>query len=294
MTLGDVGIITLASDGVLPWFEAWSRSVRVACPELRVAVIPFDERIDGVAKLCRRYDFGILELDFPFFDKLGSDFFPGNPRAQHGFRKLAAFEGPFETFLFLDSDVVVLQDLHPVLSAFEATGAALAYFDEDVSKVYTDGPLRARLVREGKAPGFNTGAFLSRRRALPRQAMESHRAAALEVQHELVALWEQPFLNFCFDHGDEPAVDIRTILPWVGRTWAGFPDLAESENVARLLGRVGRPGVRTPFVHWAGRELKWVMPYGAIYRRHAPFSRKARLFVRQVRQGIARRLHLAP
>lgn len=286
-----VGVITLANDAVLPWFEAWAASLRAWNRDLEVVVLPFDGHCDRVSKLCKRMGFSMSNVPLDRWQGLANELYPENRKARAGFRKLGAFEERFETFLFLDVDIVVLSDLSDILETFDRSEFDLAYFDRDLDTVYLPGALRDRFVSERGSVGFNAGAFVARKRSLSWDEACSRMEEYLELRAQFPPLWEQPFLNYFYDSGEMSIADVRSLFPWIGRTWAGFPDLAASGNVAEVLGETtGTPEIISPIVHWAGRELKWVMPYAKIYRRYATSGTKLRLLGKQAASGVRRRI----
>ena len=153
------GIFTLANDVVIDSTLALFESLKTFAPDLPLRIIPYDTQQQRLAFLAHR--FGHSYFESPLLDslhRLGKSFYPLQEFAARGFRKLAAFEGPFDRFLFLDSDVVALSPLAPLLQAIESSQADLVHFDTDLDQVYRPGPLRDRMVARG-ARGFNAGLF---------------------------------------------------------------------------------------------------------------------------------------
>ena len=55
------GVYTLANDLMYDWLVAFLESMQEHEPDLPIVVIPFDDRIDRVARLCSRYSFAIMD-----------------------------------------------------------------------------------------------------------------------------------------------------------------------------------------------------------------------------------------
>lgn len=158
------GAYCLCNDVVLDWALALFESLRTYEPELELRLIPYDERMDEIARVAARFGYSVLESpEIAALDALGRRFYPEEEFAARGFRKLAAFQGPFDRFFSFDSDVVVLGPLGPLGRAIESAGADLAHFDTDLDQVYRPGPLRDELVAGRDARGFNAGLFAARR-----------------------------------------------------------------------------------------------------------------------------------
>jgi hypothetical protein len=289
------GLYCLANDGVIDWLIAFLRSVRAqpSMRELPITVIPYDDRLDRTMGLRDRYRFDVL--DDPALgelDRLGQRVaWPPRERMPH-FRKLAAFWGPYEEFLFLDADIVVVDDLMPFLRLAGEDRADLLYFDHDVAQVYRAGAALPFDVRVSS--GFNTGAFASRRGVLDLGELRSLAEAAEPFREAFVDVGEQPFVNFVFDTTG------RTAEPFAERV----PDLAAAlraglglELAADGWRLAGANGPRVPMVHWAGFTPTPWMPHKALWLEHrlagepGPVARgrlEARLVRLAARQALRR------
>lgn len=262
------GIYTLANDGVADSVLALFESLERFAPGLPVRVIPYDDRQELLAPIVR--GFGHAYFDSPevaALQRLGESHYPEQEFAARGFRKLAAFRGPFARFLFVDSDVVALSPLAPLLAAIVAAQADLIHFDTDLEQVYQPGPLRDRMVARG-ARGFNAGLFVGRRGVLTAERLaETLRTLEPDWRAQLVPNAEQPFLNY---YADLAALEVRaahelladhcsTCWPAVGRI--------EFDGTAYRLRDSGRwdEGWQMFFAHWAGFPLGPDMPNRALF-----------------------------
>src|SRR5689334_20522384 len=95
------GIITVANDAYLDWLVALLGSLRVSNPHLPVAVIPYDDASARTARV-------LAALGVPLWtpqrllercDHLARLLCAG-PKWTGAFRRFAAFECPFEEFLY--------------------------------------------------------------------------------------------------------------------------------------------------------------------------------------------------
>lgn len=276
------GAFTLANDRVFDSALALFESLQTFAPGLPLRIIPYDERQDRLAPAARRFGYEYFESPAAeTLHRLGQEFFPTEDFAARVFRKLACFEGPFERFLFVDSDVVALGHLAPLFRAIEASGADLVHFDTDLDEVYRPGPLRDRMVARG-ARGFNSGVFASRRGAVSVRALEeSLHTLGPDWSSRLVGGGEQPFLNF---HVDRAGLAVRaghellsdhcsTCWPAVGRI--------EFDGAAYRLRDSGRwdEGWQLFFAHWAGFPLGPEMPNRHLFEH---FHRRAEERLRRI------------
>lgn len=272
------GIYTLANDGVYDSALALFESLRTFAPGLPVRIIPYDARQERLAEAVREFGFAYFEAPaVAALHRLGEAYYPTQDFAARGFRKLAAFEGPFERFLFLDSDVVALSPVRPLLAAFAATAADLVHFDTDLDQVYRPGPLRDRMVARG-ARGFNAGLFGGRRGALTVESLAaSLRTLAADWTAQLVPNAEQPFLNY---HADYTALAVRAaheLLPdFCSTCWPAVGRIAREGSSYRLRDS-GRwdEGWQLFFAHWAGFPLGPGMPNRELFEKfHAGARRR--------------------
>jgi hypothetical protein len=264
------GLFTLANDGVLDWAIALFESVRELAPELPLQVIPYDDRQSALAPVVERFGFSYCASEeADRLHEIGRRFYPGNDFAARGFRKLAAFRGPFARFLFLDADVVALSPLGRLLADVDRSGADLVHFDTDLDQVYRPGAERDRFVAAG-ARGFNCGLFAGRRGAVP---VDDFDRILTELgpswSERLVPNAEQPFLNFFADRARLNVIPAHELAPGHCSTcWAAVGRIALEDGVYRLRG-TGRwdEGWRLYCAHWAGFPLGPEIPNRELWER---------------------------
>jgi hypothetical protein len=262
------GIYTLANDGVFDSAQALFESVKTFAPELPLRIIPYDGRQDRLSGMARQFGYSYFESPLiEALDRLGRSFYPEQDFAARGFRKLASFEGAFDRFLFLDTDVVALSPLVPLLEAMQAAQADLVHFDTDLDQVYRPGPLRERMVAKG-ARGFNAGLFGGRKGALTVPSLsESLRTLGPEWAEELVPNAEQPFLNFYADRAGLVVRAAHELLPdHCSTCWPAVGRIEFDGTSYRLRGSDRwDEGWQMFFAHWAGYPLGPAMPNWGLF-----------------------------
>ena len=266
------GVYTLANDRVYDWLVAFLESFRAQDPDLPLRVIPFDERIDRVAGISKRYDFEILRLpEYEELEQIGRAFHPNDRMWAHAYRKLAVFWGPFEKFAFFDSDIVLLEPLSELFDRAEGSAADFICGDIDMDRCFLPGRLRDELVASGHVTGFNTGFFVSRQNALSLEGLRRLAARGLEVRDGFApAYGEQPFINWCVDAAGMEVLPYHELMPDVClSTWAQRTPIRRVDGVWRLLDTSAPDaGRRMPWLHWAGSGLDLRMPNVGIFLRH--------------------------
>jgi len=264
----DRGVYVLANDVVLRWTAAFVRSFRQSNPDLPLCLIPFDDNTAACEALVTSHGGTVLRAPeaFPRLEKLGRDLETGHTTyGPHWFRRFAAFDGPFRRFLYLDTRIVVLEDLARVIDEVEPGRVDVVHFDSLVNQVYADGPIRREFVRTGRGHGFLSGMWASHRGLYSLAQME-------ETARELVAVRDQMnprntdqfFLNYLCDSRGATSVHFADLHePYAHFCWAG-----ESRSIYRDRDGAWRRWCfshpehrkRLPFVHWAGYRLGPSMP----------------------------------
>lgn len=244
-----LGVYCLANDSVIEWFEAFIRSYQVDNSALPLTVIPFNRNISRLKALQTRFRFEIMdEAQCRQFDALASQVM-GNDRLAGAYRKFACFFGPYEEFLFLDSDIVVTSPLARLFEAFARTDYDLVYFDYALDMAYAPA-LAARMVADYGTHGFNTGAFLSRKGIFHEEDLRSMAGKAAAARDGLLpGVLEQSFFNFVFDTSRCRMAGIETLLPELApKTWARQPFHYDPQRRTATTPE----GKILPFIHWPG------------------------------------------
>ena len=243
------GVYCLANDVVIEWFEAFIRSYQLANAALPLTVIPFNENISRLKELQTRFRFDILaEAECSRFDALAGVVMGSNSMAGT-YRKFACFFGPYDEFLFLDSDIVLTTPLLKLFNAYARSDYDFVYFDYALEMAYAPA-LASRMVAEYGTHGFNSGAFLSRKDILREEDLWSLAEKAAAVREGLLlGTYEQSFFNFALDVSRKRMTGMNTLLPELAdKVWAGQAfDYDQNTRTARTP-----DGKILPFIHWPG------------------------------------------
>ena len=265
------GCYLLANDAIADWAIALLESIRTHDPDLRVVLIPFDDACTRMRVIAARY--GVEVFDDPSLaalDEVGARFAGDHHVGVHQFRKLAAFWGPLDEFVYLDADVVTLLSLSPMLDAFADSAADLAVADLDPDQVYRPGPLRDVLSERRQRLGFSTGFFMGRHGTLTLDDVQQAACRALPVIDQLVVEHaDQAFMNFLVDDRGLRVAQLADLVVDLARTTWAVHDLRTDAEGRRRLDAPGREdhGRRVPFLHWAGLPIGLQMPNVALFTR---------------------------
>lgn len=110
------GIYTCCNSRMLPFFHSWRRAVEVFNPGTPVAVIPFDDDSDDLRRLTLSAGYEWVDEPAKTWRELGVSVYgtetyrQGIPRANY-FSKLAAFNGPFDKFVYADVNSLLLMNV---------------------------------------------------------------------------------------------------------------------------------------------------------------------------------------
>lgn len=249
------GVYFIANDDVVDQAIAFLKSFRRFNPTLPLCLIPFAANDSQVAALHREYSFSVWR-DHELLDRCDwlSRLFHG--RTLGHYRKFVTWSGPFERFIYIDCDTVVLRSLNVVFGLLDRFDVVSAFSDDPGSRhwVWRDSIDRTRALTAEQA-GFaaNTGFFGSRRGFLPLDRVIDRAPAALALaEHMELTCYEQPVLNFMIVTSGGRYTSLRVLA-------GGSPDIpvelwaGELDMVVRD-GLVVSPAFPAPvMMHWAGQ-----------------------------------------
>jgi hypothetical protein len=245
------GLAVMANDRVLDWFVPFLASFRAHNPDMPAVVIPYHNDMKETAAAAAAHGFEVAQYDFTAIDRFARRLFPRNRYRRHKLRKLAAFDLPFQTMIYLDIDTLVLASFAPLMDVLKPGRAELVYASLSPEWVYKPGYERVPQLAAG--PLFSDGFFVTSHRFLST-------AQVMETANENLALYRalrqtdvycQPLVNF--------AAHMRGLaLQPVSAVTADLSDVTfymEAGIVADDGGGFRDSGGRQLiFVHWAGAK----------------------------------------
>jgi hypothetical protein len=268
------GVYFLANNNVFEQTVAFLRSFRAHNPSIALCLIPYDHAFDQIAALRDAYSFSIFD-DAALLancDSISEKF--------HGFvlgtyRKLVAWEGIFDSFIYIDVDTVVIDSVDFAFEALKYSSYVASHSNvENIRRwVWKDSVYTKHILTPPQIDfSANTGFFVSQRGLLPMKHCLAKVNTALELKDDMeLGCMEQPFLNYLVvssgyaytsllvlrSHGALPSAP----LEW----WAGLPD--GQVDGGKLYTPCGTPIF---LVHWAGfsrsyKDLGNELPYKALW-----------------------------
>lgn len=256
-----IGVYFSANDRVYNWTIAFLNSYRTFNPDLRLLLIPFNDECDRILRLQDTYNFEIYtDPSFERLEAIGQAFELGyTPTGPYWFRRYASFWGPCDRFMYLDARQVVLADLQPVIRALDDYDFELLHFDCAIDQVYTPGDFRRKLLRQGKARGFNSGRWAARKELFSMEELEQFATTALQIRNQLNPRnTDQAFINYCCDMKPVRYGHVAEVLGGVCQSaWARQSGSIYQENGKYYLWDYGGNDHKKQFLilHWAGNKL---------------------------------------
>jgi hypothetical protein len=250
------GVYFLANDFVLDRAIAFLNSFRKFNPSMALCLIPFGDDIEELLALRDRYGFDIWSGDPALLracDEI-SQAYHGR-RAGH-YRKLVAWEGEFDQFIYIDTDTVVLRSVEHVFGLLDEAGFVTGYSNVAVSRkwVWRESIAETgRLSREQIEFAAGTGFVASRKECLRFASVTPRLAAAAELApHMELISWEMPLLNYLIVTSGHPFTSLTRLVE-SGRTdlpveWYAGQPLGEARG-GEFIPPYGPPVL---LVHWSG------------------------------------------
>jgi hypothetical protein len=193
------GVYFVANDAVLDISLAFLSSFRAYNPYIPLCLIPFNEQVGKLVEYRERYRFSIFddqeklrrcdEISRPFYGSICGQF-----------RKLCIFEGPFDEFVYVDCDTIILKDLYFTFQFLDNYEFVFSHSDlPDIRKwVWKDSIYETNALGPDQiAFAASTGYLCSSREALTLDEAEAKLPEGLALAPHM-ELWcsEQPYLNY--------------------------------------------------------------------------------------------------
>ncbi|MGB7440332.1 MAG: Npun_R2821/Npun_R2822 family protein [Coleofasciculaceae cyanobacterium] len=268
------GIYITANDRVLNHAIALLKSIRLSDPDTPVILIPYDDNYQEIAQILGD-SYGVkVYQDLDFIDRLSQKLYQifgeGFFARPNQFRKQACWFGPFEEFIYIDTDIVVfdkiadalnyLNDYDFICYDYQHKGGITNVFSSKVieDNVFTEAELQDM---------FNGGFWGSKKQLISEQDL-------YETFTECAAHPE--YFDFSQKTSDQPIINYM-ILKRIARrfnivrrpggapgSWAGSKHFQVQGN------QIIDPKVNQPleYLHWAGIRIQPGCAYWDIWKHY--------------------------
>lgn len=260
------GVYIVANDRVANNAIALMSSIRRHDPDLPVIMIPFNADCQRVQQVLTEYFqvqvFPDLHLLEELTTTIGNIFPRDFLKLPNKMRKLAAWFGPLEEFLYIDTDIITfrslvetfefLRDVDFLNCDFHCKGRGLSDVFSPVvveQKIFTETALQ---------DVFNSGFWGSRQSVFSMDKMVGllkECAAHREYFDFSSGTTDQPIMNYLILKGAERRLNIVRANPEEPGSWGGSAHFVERD---RVLYDGDRP---LRYLHWAGTPMRPGGPY---------------------------------
>ena len=259
------GVYIVANNKVKENAIALLSSLRRYDPDVPVYLIPFNEDHKEVAQ--QLSDMYQVQL-FPDLDLLESltqtigDIFPRDFLAlPNKMRKLAAWFGPLDEFLYIDTDILFFTPVSDTLSYLDKADFIWCdyHYKRGLEDVFSEVVIEQDIFSAGELQDvFNSGLWGSRKSALSMERLtEILKDCALHREYFDFSngTTDQPIMNYLVLKAIPRRLNIAKVQPNEPGSWGGSPHFEQRDWV---LFDGDRP---LRYLHWAGTPMRASGPY---------------------------------
>ncbi|MBF2050881.1 MAG: methionine synthase [Elainella sp. C42_A2020_010] len=264
------GIYIVANDRVSENAIALLSSIRAYDDQVPVYLIPFDDQYQQVAAtLAELYQVQVFpDLEFleQFTQTIGQIFDRDFLRLPNKMRKLIAWFGPLEEFLYIDTDILVFQKIAEVLdylSEYDFLCCDYHHAGEGLKNVFSELVREQGIFSEAQLQDvFNSGFWGSKTGVISEAQMYEllrECAAHREYFDFSQQTTDQPILNYLVLKAMPKRLNLVRTMENAPGSWAGSAHFQEKNG--KLYDRE-RP---LWYLHWAGIAMRPGSPYRSLW-----------------------------
>ncbi|OCQ97850.1 methionine synthase [Oscillatoriales cyanobacterium USR001] len=267
------GIYIVANNKVMENAIALLNSIRFYNQEVPIFLIPFNDDYHKIAaKLSNLHGvklFPNLKFIEEFTKQVATIFDRNFLALPHKMRKLAVWFGPLDEFIYIDTDIIVFEDIAinlNKLSEVDFFCCDYHHANEKLRNIFSPCVKEKHIFTEQELEDvFNSGFWASRKAIITEQQMyeilrecSQHREYFDFTQN----VTDQPILNYLV----LKLIAKRYNLVKTGQqepgSWAGSQHFQEKDYI--LYDR----GKRLKYLHWAGINIKSGCPYWKLWKHY--------------------------
>jgi len=264
------GIYIIANDKVSEQAIALLNSIRSYDPDVSVFLIPFNDNYQNLAAiLSEKHNVQIFpDLDFlnQFTQKIAEIFDRDFLALPNKMRKLVAWFGPLDEFLYIDTDIIVFEKIADVLDSLSQFGFICNDYHH-AGRGLQD--IFSPLIREQKifteeqlSDVFNSGFWASKKGTISLEEMyELLRECSQHREYFDFSsqVTDQPILNYIVLKSIPKRLNLVKIPGGGPGSWAGSKHFQERDRVLYDGEK------RLQYIHWAGTPMKPGAPYRELW-----------------------------
>jgi hypothetical protein len=264
------GIYIVANDKVTENAIALINSIHIYDPEVIIYLIPFnddyDQLIDQLSKLHNVRIFPNLELLENLTNRIGEIFDRDFLALPNKMRKLVAWFGPLDEFIYIDTDIVVFEKIADNLDKL----AEIDFFccdyhhaKDKLRNIFSPFVKEQQIFTDTQLEDvFNSGFWASKKGAITEEQMDTalrECATHREYFDFTEGVTDQPILNYLILKLIAKRGNLVKIPGGGPGSWGGSRNFQQQEYV--LYDREQR----LKYIHWAGIKIQPGCPYWEIW-----------------------------
>ncbi|MEM8613456.1 MAG: Npun_R2821/Npun_R2822 family protein [Cyanobacteria bacterium P01_H01_bin.105] len=264
------GVYIVANDRVFDQAIALLSSLRLQDQQTPVFMIPFNEDYQNVWQVLSR-DFNVqLFPDLLFLEKLTQDIANIFPRdflkLPNKMRKLAAWFGPLDKFIYIDTDILLFEPIQDTLSYLQKADFICCDFHHKgrgLSDVFSPLVREQSIFSETELQDvFNSGFWGSQNKAFTYETMLKllgECAAHREYFDFSSGTTDQPIINYLVLKQIERRLNLTKVNVREPGSWGGSSHFREKKHI------LYDDNTRLRYLHWAGTPMRPQGPYWDIW-----------------------------
>ncbi len=269
------GIYIMANDKFTDYSIALLNSIRLFDPDTPVILIPYDDNYQEVARILKdRFGVSVYDplnfiegLSVRLRDVFGDRFFA----RPNQFRKQACWFGPFDEFIYIDTDVVVFEKISENLNYLSDYDFICADYQHagGMTNVFTPNVLAETVFTEQDLHDIFNGGFWGSRKGVITETdlYETFQECAAHPDYFDFSqkTSDQPIINYMILKRVEKRFNIVRRPGGAPGNWAGTPHF-EREGDILVDPKRGRQPLQ--YLHWAGFKIASGCPYWDIWKHY--------------------------
>jgi hypothetical protein len=253
------GIYLVANDKVMENAIALLKSIRYYDAEIPVCLVPFNENYHkvGAALAKQRVElFPNLEFIDNFTNKIAKIFDRDFLALPNKMRKFALWFGPFDEFLYLDTDIIVFEKIANILdylAHFEFICCDYHYKNRRLADIFSPLILEKKIFTEAELQDvFNSGFWASKKGIFSEK--ELYELLTECAQHReyfdfSAKTTDQPILNYIILKSTKNRLNLVKLPDKEPGSWAGSKHFQRRDNILYDSNKPLR------YLHWAGTPM---------------------------------------
>lgn len=270
------GIYFIANDAVLEQTIAMVKSVRLYEPAIAIILIPFDDNYHQVANYLEKYQVALFP-NLKFIDEFTScirEIFPEDFLAlPNKMRKFVQWFGPLDNFIYIDTDIILFQDLGEIftyLEEYEFVCCDYHHKGNKLKDIFTTVVKEENIFSDSQlADVFNSGFWASKKGIFTEPDLYQllkHCAQHPEYFDFSSKTTDQPLLNYVILTATQKRLNLTKREVKEPGSWAGSSNFHTKLINNNYLLYDGEERLR--YLHWAGIKIQPGCPYWKIWKHY--------------------------